>query len=146
MKKFDFRLQKVLDVKEMILRKTQKDLAYAENEKLKEEELLKENELKIQLYLEKIASDNSASVSEMKIQYDYYQQMLEDLKQQKESIAMMVLKIKEIRERLLDQQKDRKALSLLKDKYIEEYNAQMLKEEQIFMDEIAVLGTGTMVS
>ncbi|GAB4364535.1 MAG: flagellar export protein FliJ [Calditrichia bacterium] len=139
MKKFEFRLQKVLDVKEILVKKTQRDLSLTEEEKSEVEKSL----LKTQEYLSDFSGHldetRREKVANLKIQYDHFYQILGEIDQQRNNLKQIQEKIEEIRKRLLLHQRNRKVLSVLKEKYFEDYLKQMESEEQKFIDESTIL-------
>ncbi|MEJ2635713.1 MAG: flagellar export protein FliJ [Calditrichia bacterium] len=140
MKKFEYRLQKVLDVKEMVLRKAQRDLAYAENEKCEAQEEMHQVETVLERFYRQMQASGSETVSEIRRKYDHFYQLMDNLKVQKECLQQLENKVEEIRGQLLEKQKDHKILSKLKEKHYSEYFSKMEKEEQIQLDEMALHG------
>ncbi|OPX34777.1 flagellar export protein FliJ [candidate division KSB1 bacterium 4484_188] len=140
MKKFEFRLKKVLEVKEQFLKKTRRDLAYTEN--LRREAKTKLTEMKQNLieYCQKMAAEQTEYVAKLKFKHGYFNQLLEEIKTQEENISEIENRIDEIRKLLLTRQRDRKVLAKLQERQYEEYTLQLQKEEQNTLDEIATMG------
>lgn len=140
MKKFEFRLKKVLEVKEQLLKKTQRDLAYTEN--LRQEARTKLTGMKQNLieYCQKMAAEQTEYVAKLKFKHSYFNQLLEEIKTQEQNISKIEERIDEIRKRLLTQQRDRKVLAVLREQQLEEYTLLVQKEEQNTLDEIATMG------
>ncbi len=140
MKKFDFRLQKVLDVKEMVLKKMKKDLALLKKQKAESEKELNRLLNNFEEFCSKMHLDKEQTISEIKLEYSYYYQYLDEIELQKKEIADLNIKIEQLRKKLIETQQDKKVLSKLKDKYNEIYIVEQQKKEQVLLDEIAVIG------
>jgi flagellar protein FliJ len=140
MKKFHYRLQKVLDVKEMVMKKTQRDLAFTQNEHAKAEKMLHEIQTGVSEYAQELENSETESASGLKRKYGYFYQLLDDVEDQKDNLLRIENQAAEIRQRLVEKQRDHKVLSKLKDKHYADFNSRMAKEEQIFLDEVAVNG------
>jgi flagellar FliJ protein len=141
MKKFKFRLQKVLDVKEQVIRKTQRDLAFHENLKSQAESELTALQETLRAQSRKIETMHGESAADIQMEYDYFYQLLEAIKAQQQKIKQIEQKTAEIRNLLMEQQKERKILAKLKEKYQNSYLESVRKEEQILLDELAVIGS-----
>lgn len=141
MKKFNFRLQKVLDVKEMVIRKTQRDLAYAQDMKALEEKKLQKLQETLALQYQELQESASGTAADILLKYDYFYQLLDDVKAKKQDIVQIDQKIAQIRHQLQNQQKERKILSKLKEKSLENYVTEFRREEQILLDEVAVIAS-----
>ncbi len=137
MKKFEYRLQKVLEIKEIVLKKAQRDLAFSQQERQQAETHLKESQYFLEKYAKDIYQERGYTASEMKLKLDYYYQLVDDIQQQKQNIIQIEDKIEEIRRHLLEKQREHKILIKLKSNSYESYLNQLEKEEQTFMDEIA---------
>ena len=140
MKKFDFRLQKVLDVKEMVLKKMKKDLALLKKQKAESEKELNRLLNNFEEFCSKMHLDKEQTISEIKLEYSYYYQYLDEIELQKKEIADLNIKIEQLRKKFIETQQDKKVLSKLKDKYNEIYIVEQQKKEQVLLDEIAVIG------
>ena len=139
MKKFKFSLQKVLDVKELRLKKTQRELAFFEKQKAKAEEKLIKHQYEFEKFCTSMYKEEK-NVSEIKLAYSHFYQYLEDLDTQKKELINLEKKIEETRKKIINEQRDFKILSKLKDKYYSAFITEGQKEEQIFLDETALIG------
>jgi flagellar export protein FliJ len=140
MKKYSFRLQKVLDVKETELKKTQRDLVYVENLKIDAKNFLKQCVRNLNHYANEMEHEKSSKVTDMKLKYGHFFDMIEDIESQENKISDLERKAEEIRKRLIGQQKDRKVLTRLHEKFYAEFVREMQKEEQTLLDEMAIIG------
>lgn len=140
MKKFKFGLQKVLDVKEMKLKKTQKDLAFVQKQHHEEQEILYKIQYDFEKYCAAMYSEKEENISEIKIKYSHFYQYLDQIHLQKRKISDLEQKIETVRAQLIAEQQDEKILSKLKEKYYATFVNDWRLEEQNVLDEIAVLG------
>ncbi|GAB4337327.1 MAG: flagellar export protein FliJ [Calditrichia bacterium] len=144
MKKYRFRLQKVLDVKEVLVKQSQRDLAAAQEEKRQAEEELKRSEQAVKQFARKLEEESFATVAELQQKYDYFYQMLENLDAQKDVVLQMDQKVEKVRQKLIQNQRNRKVLAALKEKSYQDYLEKVKLEEQIALDEMAILGGNTL--
>ncbi len=141
MKKFKFRLQKVLDVKEQVIRKTQRDLAFHQKLKTRAEEELATLQDTLVQQSRKLERMDDESAAQIQMEYDYFYQIMDSINQQEEKIREIERKIEDIRSLLMEQQKERKILAQLKEKYRNSYLETVRKEEQMLLDELAIIGS-----
>ncbi|MFZ0392046.1 MAG: flagellar export protein FliJ [Calditrichia bacterium] len=138
MKKFKYRLQKVLDVKEMVLKKTQRDLHMAQTEQEQADTRLHEMKSSLEDYRRNLDGSRRETAGGLRMQYGYFYQLLDDVDLQQQEVAKKAANVHTIRERLTDEQRGRKILAKLKEKSFEDYSRQVNKDEQIFLDEISL--------
>jgi len=141
MKKFEFNLQKVLDYKEILLKKTQRDLAFVENQVIEAQRELEMIQNHLEQYTAQLLTSRTETSSEIKLKYDYFYQLLDDIDAQRKNLTELKNKKEEYLSLLIQQLKDQKILAKLKDKQYQNYMDEMQKEEEIFLDEVAVIGS-----
>ncbi len=141
MKKFEFNLQKVLDYKEILLKKTQRDLAFVENQEKEARKELEFIQNHLEQYTARLLTSRTETSSEIKLKYDYFYQLLAEVDARKKDLAKIRDKKAEYLNLLVQQLKERKILARLKEKQYREYVNEMQKEEQLFLDEVAVIGS-----
>lgn len=141
MKKFEFNLQKVLDYKEILLKKTQRDLAFVENQVKEARENLEMIQAHLEQYTAQLLVSHIETSTEIKLKYDYFYQLLDDVEAQKKTLKELENKKEECLTLLVQQLKEQKILARLKDKQYQDYMEDVQKEEQIFLDEVAVIGS-----
>ena len=90
--KFKFKLQTVLNVKENLLKQTQQELAELLAKKLEQQQRLKQLESEIAVCSEKINEKESFSPGEIKIQYDYYYDLMDLVELQTKEILDMEIR------------------------------------------------------
>jgi flagellar FliJ protein len=139
-KKFKFNLQKVLDVKEIRLKKIQRELAIFKKQKSEAEEKLIKQQYEFEKFCTSMYKEEEKNVSDIKLAYSHFYQYLEDLDTQKKELINLGKKIEETRNKLINEQRDFKILSKLKEKYYSAFIAKGQKEEQNSLDETALIG------
>ncbi len=138
-KKFSFSLEKVMDVKEMekklIQRKLftlESDLAF-KNKELKKaiEKYEKELCYKDEMMQKKISSN------ELNMQGKYIESLKYEIEVQNQSIVVLKQEIEKVRASLAEKAKEKKALEILKENKLEDFNKQVKKMEQAKLDDVA---------
>ena len=124
----------------MVLKKMKKDLALLKKQKAESEKELNRLLNNFEEFCSKMHLDKEQTISEIKLEYSYYYQYLDEIELQKKEIADLNIKIEQLRKKLIETQQDKKVLSKLKDKYNEIYIVEQQKKEQVLLDEIAVIG------
>lgn len=138
MKKFKYNLQKVLDVREMVLKKTQRDLAMAEHQRMEAEQELQVMKERVDRYYRDMQSTGRERISQLKLQHEYFFQLLNDVNSAEAEFAEKEAEAREVRERLTGQLRDHKMLNRLKDRKYAAYLDNLQKKEQLFLDEVAL--------
>jgi flagellar protein FliJ len=138
MKKFNFRLQRVIEVREIKKKQCQKDLAHSQQELTRREILLEEASQEAQASSEGLrqALTQTTKAGQL-ITLDRWRN------RQKEEVEARTVKTEEQRQEvdrkraaLILAAQDKKALDRLKEQKLEEYRGEMLQEEQAFLDEL----------
>lgn len=137
MKKFNFSLQKVLEIKEQILENLKIELSNLNHDYKNIEIYI--NNLNIKLttvdkeFVEK--SSVSISVGEMSYYKIYMSSIIKQI-ENKEIEKEELLKLIEAKRReIVSMNKEISSLEKLKDKELEKYNSSLLKSEEIFIEE-----------
>lgn len=140
MKKFIFRLQKVMEYKEDIEKQKMGELAEAENRLMVEIEKLETLKKREQAYLDEIDVMRQQTVIhpvEIQALYRY----IEKLKSMQNAQRVQINKAKKVveakRQALVLATQEKKVLEKLKEKQVQAYEAEVARQEQIFFDEIA---------
>ncbi len=141
MKKFKFKLQKVLEVREIHLKRCQKELAELDEKKQKAVKILKELEWKARLFAEKVAGQNSGCAEELEWQQQYLQSLFDAVERQKTNISKIEEACEEHRQHLLKAHRDQKILENLRQQAYENYLEAAQHLDQNLMDELATLGS-----
>jgi flagellar protein FliJ len=138
MKKFNFRLQRVIEVREIKKKQCQKELANSQEELTRRETLLEEASQEAQASSEGLRQALlRATKAGQLLTLDRWHN------RQKEVVAVRTVKTEEQRQEvdrrraaLILAAKDKKALDRLKEQRLEEYRGEVLHEEQAFLDEL----------
>lgn len=136
MKRFRFRLQRVLDIREQICDELRQELA------LRNQEL--QQQLNVLAYLDaefersRIQGDGIVSASELEMTGAYSARVQQLIVEQRGVVEQAKVAVEEARERFIQANKDAKAIDMLKDKKKAQYTEEVLKEEMNQLDELAV--------
>ena len=140
MKRFRFRLQRILDIREQIRDEARQELGRRNAELAHQQHVLKG--LEDELSRLQPGKDGTLTAGELLLTGAYAFRVQQLIEQQ-------LLKVEEARqavvvaqERYIQANKDAKALEMLKDRKRAEYDHEMLKEEINQLDEIAVQRAG----
>lgn len=137
MKKFNFSLQKVLEIKEQILENLKIELSNLNNDYRNIE--IHINNLKIKLtevdneFVEK--SSVSISVGEMSYYKIYMSSMLKQIENKEVEKEELQKLIDAKRKEIVSMNKEISSLENLKDKELEKYNKAIMKSEELFIEE-----------
>ena len=139
MKKFDFRLDKIMNYKEQVLDNEKMALANLENEKEKNVKVLNA----LQLEQEKCANelkekqDSEEEITSVAFQlyYKYDQYLSEQIKEVMKSLALIGARIEKQVEVLKKVKLEAKSLETVKNSKLADYRKEEIKSEELFMDE-----------
>lgn len=137
MKKFKFSLEKILQLKEQMLKNLKNDLSFLQM-------ALKEKEAEIEdLWLKYYKTDNeykeksSSSIMPYEIaQYkDYMTYLTNMIKKKEEEKSVILKKIEAKKQEIINMNIEISTLEKLKDKKLEKYNYKVQKMEEILIEE-----------
>jgi flagellar FliJ protein len=135
MKRFKFRLQRILDIREQIRDEARQELGRRNAALTQEESVLKGLEAEL---LRLNAGENGiVTASELLLTGAYAQRIQKLIEQQALKVEEARKAVVEAQERYIQANKDAKALEMLKDKRRAEYDHEVLKEEINQLDEVA---------
>lgn len=140
MRRFSFRLQRVLDIREQIRDELRQELVRKNHER--------DDELQVLARLEqeslqiKIEEGGTYSASELVMFGAYSVRLKQLMEQQQQRVAAAIKQVEEAKERYIEASKEAKALEMLRQKRREEYTEQQLKEEGRQLDELAIQRVG----
>ena len=137
MKRKHFRLQKVLEVRELKEKKQQKELALVKRKLTSEEKELQRIQEKKNDFTQTMINIGKPSVSQMLSWYDYFITLSEHVDSQRSVIENSRNEVEQERQKLIQTTTDKKVLENLKEKFIHQINEEQNKNEQILIDEIA---------
>jgi len=138
MKKFKFRLQRVIEVRDVKKRQCQKELASSQEELAQREKLLEAASQESQASCEGLrrALKTAVKAGELTALDDWRNR-------QEEEVTMAAVKSEEQRQEVIRRRaaliiaaKEKKVLERLKERRLEEYRSEFLTEEQAFLDEL----------
>lgn len=136
MKRFSFRLQRVLDIRSRIRDERRQELGARQAELQREETLLAE--LEAELLLTRIEEGGTYSASELQMVGAYAIRLRSQIERQLSRIEVAKQAVEEARVRYIEATKDTQVLEKLKEKRREEYTQEVLLEEGRNLDEVAV--------
>ncbi|MCD4828108.1 MAG: flagellar export protein FliJ [Candidatus Cloacimonetes bacterium] len=138
MKKFEFSLQKVMEVRQTEEKVLQRVLADARHKLLEAREDLEALLHKLDQHLERKGKMHSVTMNSARymLLQNYIQLLEENIDISRKRIVELEKEENEAREKLLEKSKQKKAIEKLRDNRFDEYRREMKKEEQVFLDEI----------
>ena len=137
-RKNKFHLQKVLEVRELVEKNRQKDLAAAKQNLKIENEELHQLESKKDGFTQSMNSVKKGDVSQFRGNQAYLETLNRTVGDKHETIGLLEKEVETKRQHLLDAAKNRKALEKLKERKKVELIQEESRVEQEFMDEIAI--------
>lgn len=140
MKRFNFRLQRVLEIRERFRDEMRQELVQRNFERDRERNIL--GHLDQEFLRSKVEEGGTYSASEMVLVGDYSARLQEQIEQQRVRVLAAEQAAEEARERYIEASKESQALEKLKEKRKQEYVEQTLKEEGAQLDEFAVMRAG----
>jgi len=139
MKKFKFKLEKLLDLRKIKEKEVQSELAYIvgiQNIKKIEQEKVKNGILQQKSDYKNKLKQKSFSGREAIMFEQYIDISLRAIEVSEKKIEEMEPEINEIRERLIEASRERKVVEKLKEKKLEEFEAELLREMNKEADDI----------
>ncbi len=137
MKKFQFSLDKVLIYKEQVEENLKVELANIIQQVNLEEKKLKELEDEHKHYSIKFEQEKASGCTILRINFyeGYLLNTAYKIKTQIAVIEKLKIKEEEKRQEVIEAQKETKTIVKLKDKKMEEYNKDLMKKEEVFIEE-----------
>ena len=140
MKKYRFNLEPVLNHRRLIEETLQKDLAILKISLIDENERLityEESRVKLLEELQQIQKEGTTT-SDILLYLPFIEQVSKDIERQKKKVLELEKKVEQNLKDLLEATKNKKALQKLKEKAFKTYNQKLIKNEQEFLNEVAV--------
>jgi len=141
MKKFKFQLQKVLEVREIHLKRCQKELAELDEQKRKADKILRALEQKSQRFAEKVACQDRGCAEELEWRQQYLQSLFDAVERQKDHIIKIEKEREKQRQTLLKAHRNQKILENLRQQAYDNYLEAAQHLDQNLMDELANLNS-----
>jgi len=138
MKKFKFRLQRVLETKEGIEKQRQRELGAKQGELLRQQKKLSElkEELKEQNKSQREKVSGSASAGELVMLHRWQLQLEKQIVEQLVKVSTAEKAVEKARLVLVEASKERKVLEKLREKRFEEHKKISLSQEQNILDDV----------
>lgn len=136
MKRFTFRLQRILDIREQIRDEARQELG-RRNARLAQEQGVLAG-LEAELLRLSSSADGIVTAGQLLLTGAYALRVQKMIEQQVVKVEEARQAVVEAQERYIQANKDARALEMLKDKKRAEYDQEMLKEEISQLDEVAV--------
>lgn len=136
MRRFRFRLQRILDVRIQIRDQARQELVRYNAER--------DHQSSILAYLEneyaqlRVEEGGTYSASELMIRGAYAERLTIEIERQRVVVAKAIEEAERALDRYIEASRDAKALETLREKKLQEYQEQSLKEEGAMLDELAI--------
>ena len=139
MQKFRFKLQRLLDFRKIREEQAEAEFAKATRVFLHEKELLRQLETKLADAFSrlKLEQEKSSSLLTLKLFQDYIDTTREGIKLQTVKVAAAADRRQQCLRKLEEAARKRKGVESLKEKKLQQYHEEALKEEQAFLDELS---------
>lgn len=137
MKKFNFSLQKVLEIKEQLLKNLKNELGYL-NEQMRNIDIeIKNLTNKYKDTNVELIEKSSTGISAGEISYYkmFMNTILKSIEKKETDKIILNKKIEEKRHEIINMNMEISSLEKLRDKEYEKYNHSLIKSEEIFIDE-----------
>lgn len=136
MKRFKFRLQKVLEYREGLRKESERELALKNRELAEQEERLRS--IMTAQENAKLITSGQVTMAEMSLHGDYRRYLQEALVQQRLRVDEATQAVDRAREAYLEKAIDEEKLSTLKERRLEEFKEERMKAERKSLDELTV--------
>jgi len=140
MKEYRFNLEPVLNHRRLVEETLQKNLAILKKSLIDENErLITYEESRVQLLeeLQQIQKEGTTT-SDILLYLPFIEQVSKDIERQKKRVLELEKQVEQNLKDLLEATKNKKALQNLKEKAFKTYNQKLIKNEQDFLNEVAV--------
>lgn len=138
MRRFDFRLDRIIEVREVKKRECQRELAKSQRELQLEEERLRQVQEQSEASREGLrqALKKSAQAGLLATLDGWRRRQETQVMNQAQRTAAQRREMEQRRSDLIRADQEKKILDRLKEHAVEDYQAECLKEEQVFLDEL----------
>jgi len=138
MPRFIFKLQRLLDIKEMKEQQLKGELAEIKREYEEEKGILHSLEDEHNLYLDRLREYQlkAISIQEVRWYYVYLSKLVNDISAKSQRLEDLLNRIDELTKRLIEVSKERRVLEKLKERRWEEFKKEVDHIEQEALDEI----------
>jgi flagellar FliJ protein len=138
MRRFDFRLDRIIEVREVKKRECQRELAKSQRELLREEELLQQAQAQSEASREGLrqALKKSAQAGLLAALDGWRKKQEAQVQNQAQRTLAQRREMEQRRNDLIKADQEKRILDRLKEHAVEDYQAECRKEEQAFLDEL----------
>jgi flagellar FliJ protein len=136
MKRFRFRLQRVLDVRVQIRDEARQELVRCNAER--DHQIYVLAQLQDEFLRLGLVEGGTYSASDLTRLGAYAERLTVAIDKQKVVVAHAIEAADAAQERYIEASKEAKTMEMLKDKKLQEFNAEQLREEGVLLDELAV--------
>ncbi len=138
MKKYNFKLQTLLNIKEQMENSIKNELGAEITHLNKEKKLLDSYIVKKDLYVKDSVDKNTGiiNISQVILYNNYIKGLCQEIKDQKNCVQETQCNVEKIRERLIVTSKEKQILQKLDEKQFEDFKYNSIIEEQKINDEI----------
>jgi flagellar FliJ protein len=140
MKRFRFRLQRVLDLRVQIRDEARQELVRRNQERDYQINILRH--LEDEYRRTSIQEGGTYSAGDLVLLGTYCARLQKQIEHQQEVVAKARKEAEQAQERYVETSRDAKALEMLREKKLQEHTEQMLREEGAMLDEIAIQRAG----
>ena len=137
---YNFNLEPVLKHRKLVEENLQKELAVLKLSLVNEREKLqtyKESRSKFLVELHR-KQEEGTTISDVFLYLPFIEQLSKDIEKQKKNVLELENDVEQKRQDLVEATKKKKTLEKLKDKGLKAYKQEMIKNEQKFLNEVAV--------
>lgn len=140
MRKFQFRLQTLLKLRQIQEKQAKIALAEATSRLISEKQILLEFEKNLEENFELFRQEQKQNIAVdiLKMFHTYFDKMKEDITQQRQAIAIVEQNRLECLQALQTAMQNRQLVEKFHEKRLDEYSIELLQEEQKLLDEIGL--------
>jgi flagellar FliJ protein len=137
---YNFNLESVLNHRKLVEENLQKELAVLRLSLVDEREKLRKYKESRSKLLEELKrkQEEGTTISDVFLYLPFIEQLSKDIEKQKKNILELENDVEQKRQDLVGATKKKKTLEKLKDKGLKTYKQEMTKNEQEFLNEVAV--------
>ena len=137
---YNFNLESVLTHRKLVEENLQKELAVLRLSLVDEMVKLRNYKESRSKFLEELKQkqEEGITISDVFLYLSFIEQLSKDIEKQKKNVLELENDVEQKRQDLVEATKKKKTLEKLKDKGLKAYKQEMTKDEQEFMNEVAV--------
>ena len=136
MKRFKFRLERVLDYRKIVEGEKKRDLM--DRQRTLDAAIQRDQDLAREQLANKVAAEGVFSVDQLQMIGAYGQWLLDSRERQRQEIVEAERAVAEAQQVYIEARKDVRVLEELRTKKLQQYNGVVAQEDSKFLDELAV--------